>query len=113
MNPLADSDLPKDSFISEDLNLDLSRHQALADSDDVDTAPTQATNVPPVSAASPARPSSSLASTPSGFGSTPPPAASEPAVFLASASRLLADSDGAPTDLAVDRSTVYQAERIM
>ena len=32
---------------------------------------------------------------------------------LASASRLLADSDGAPTDLAVDCSTVYQAERIM
>ena len=110
---LADSDLPKDSFISEDLNLDLSRHQALAGSDDVDTAPTQATNVPPVSAASPACPTSSLASTPPGFGSTPPPAASEPAVSLASASRLLADSDGASTDLAVDRSIVYQAERIM
>ena len=45
---LADSDLPMDSFISEDLNLDLSRHQALTDSDDVDTAPSPATNVPPV-----------------------------------------------------------------
>lgn len=110
---LADSDLPTDSFISEDLNLDLSRHQALAESDDVDTAPSPATNVPPVSAASLVRPPSSLGPKLSGFSSTPTPAASEPAVSLASASRLLADSDGAPTDLAVDRSTVYQAERIM
>ena len=110
---LADSDLPTDSFISEDLNLDLSRHQALPDSDDVDAAPSPATNVPPVSAASPVRPPSSLAPTLSGFSSTPTPVASEPAVSLASASRLLADSDGAPTDLAVDCSTVYQAERIM
>ena len=110
---LADSDLPTDSFISEDLNLDLSGHQALPDSDDVDTAPSPATNVPPVSAASPVRPPSSLAPTLSGFSSTPTPVASEPAVSLASASRLLADSDGAPTDLAVDCSTVYQAERIM
>ena len=110
---MADSDLPTDSFISEDLNLDLSRHQALADSDDVDTAPSLATNVPPVSAVSPVRPPSSLAPTLSGFSSTPTPVASEPAVSLASASQLLADSDGAPTDLAVDRSTVYQAERIM
>ena len=110
---LADSNLPRDSFISEDLNLDLSRHQAHADSDDVDTAPTQATNVPPVSAASTAHPPSSLAPTPAGFSSTPTSAASEPAGSLASASRLLADSDGATMDLAADPSTVYQAERIV
>ncbi|CAH3117189.1 unnamed protein product [Porites lobata] len=79
--------------------------QALPDSDDVDTAPSPATNVLPVSAASPVRPPSSLAPTLSGFSSTPTPVASEPAVSLASASRLLADSDGAPTDLAVDCST--------
>ena len=110
---LADSNLPRDSFISEDLNLDLSRHQAHADSDDVDTAPTQATNVPPVSAASTAHPPSPLAPTPAGFSSTPTSAASEPAGSLASASRLLADSDGAAMDLAADPSTVFQAERIV
>ena len=110
---LADSNLPRDSFISEDLNLDLSCHQAHEDSDDVDTAPTQATNVPPVSAASIAHPPSSLAPTPTGFSSTPTSAASEPAGSSASASRLLADSDGGTMDLAADPSTVYQAERIV
>ena len=68
----------------------------------MDTAPTPATNVPPVSAASTVRPPSPLAPTLSGFNSTPTPASSEPTMSLASASRLLADSDGAPTDLAVD-----------
>lgn len=99
---LADSNLPGDSFLSGDLNLDLSRQQAHADSDDVGTAPTQAANVPPVSAASTTHPSS-LAPTPSGLSSTPTPAALEPAVSLASAS-------SAPMDLAVDPSTVYQAD---